>query len=162
MQRDRVASVTNVVMRKLPLLALMSVFVAACAPHAELEKARSDLAAAQLKIKALELDLARAQLELKQADADTNDLETVAVNPRQLPIAIRLHRAGGRGAYRLVIRNQAGDTLGLRVVVSAVGKWQDLAPFIESGKTWAIDRLASGDKIEISSSAYDSQSFIVR
>jgi hypothetical protein len=149
-------------MRKLPLLALASILAAACTPNSELEKTKSDLAAAQLKIKSLELDLARAQLDLKQAEIDSDPLQPVATDPRQLPIAVRLRRSGPHGAYRLVIRNQSTNTLGLRVVVSAVGKWQDLTPFIESGKFWAIDRLASGDKIQISSDAYDPQTFVVR
>ncbi|HWA86141.1 MAG TPA: hypothetical protein VG710_07970 [Opitutus sp.] len=149
-------------MRKLPLVALVSIFVVGCSPDSELEKTKSDLAAAQLKIKSLELDLARAQFELKQAETDTDSLQSVAANPRQLPIRVWLHRTDRHGAFRLVIKNQSAKTAGLHVVVSAVGKWQDLTPFIESGKIWTIDRLASGDKIQISCDGYDSQSFVVQ
>jgi len=149
-------------MKALLTIVVGSTLLLGCAPSPELERTKSELAAAQLKITALEVDLARAQLALPQAEADTDQLQTAAANPRQLPVKVRLRRTGERGTYQLAIRNQSNSTLGLRVLVSAVGKWQDLTPFIESGKVWTVDRLTSGDSIKISSEAYDPQSFVVR
>ncbi len=149
-------------MKALLIIVVVSIFLVACAPSPELEKTKSELAAAQLKITSLEIDLARAQLALEQAEADTDRLQTVAADPRQLPLKVHLRRTGERGIYQLVIKNQSNSTLGLRVIVSAMGKWQDLTPFIESGRVWTLERLASGDSVKITNDAYDPQSFIVQ
>ncbi len=144
------------------LPAALSLLCVACVPQSRLDRANTDLAAAQARIKSLEQDLAttRAALDRAKADASNPAPAAAVASAHALPIKAHLFRRGRE--YQLLVRNESTAPLHLSVTVSAVGRWITAAPIIEAGSDWHLPQLLSGDLVELAAPGYDSQKISVQ
>jgi|GEM_PF-6620535 len=141
-------------------LVTLSILLMGCVPKSQLEKAQTDLADAQAKIKSLEHDVATTHEALGRAEAELSQFRPPAANAGALPITTRLRRHGTE--FQLAITNQSKAPLRLNITVSAVGRWITAAPIIDGEGEWHLPQLQTGDVVEIASDGYASQKITVQ
>jgi len=117
-----------------------------------INKANSQLAAANEQTASLTSQLEDAQKEIAE-------LQPLANKARTLPVTFRIDHHALSAGYTLYTFNRSRESLRFHI---AVNGGRTFNPVIDGGKLWMLRGLASGDKVEVSSDGYDPRTITIQ
>ncbi|HEY1763618.1 MAG TPA: hypothetical protein VGF85_01765 [Opitutaceae bacterium] len=93
------------------------------------------------------------QTRLQKAENDLNQLQPLLLRARHIPLTTSLEKHGG--SYTLRIKNLYLEPISVDVSISGPEKTRSQTNVIGGGEALAVDKLALGDTVVVSSDGYD-------